>query len=201
MSLKNKKLMAKNIQLDATNATAVQNFINYVAQKEKRIDILINAQAINHCVPIENISIAQWGKVLATNLTSIFLMCKACVPHMKKQRYGKIVNISSVAARNRSPVSGVHYVASKSAILGFTRQLAFETAPFGLNVNAVCPGQTETPMLMKSMTPSQRKALAKSIPLRRIADPEEQASVILFLASDTASYMSGAVVDVNGGQI
>ena len=120
---------------------------------------------------------------------------------MKSRRYGKILNVSSVAARNRSPVSGVHYVATKAAILGFTRQLSFELASFGINVNATCPGQTLTPMLEKSMSKSQLEELAKKIPLQRIATTEDQANIILFLASDFANYLAGTIIDVNGGQI
>ena len=199
--LQKKGLQAESRRVDARREQDVNNMVRHVLKRFGRIDILVNSQAVNQCRLLENIALRDWNNVLATNITSMFLTCKACLPHMKKRRAGKIINISSVAARNRSPVSGVHYVASKAAVLGFTRQLAFEVAPFGINVNAICPGQTMTPMLLESMTPLQRRRLADSIPLRRIAEPEEQAAVIAFLASDAARYMSGAIVDVNGGQI
>ncbi len=199
--LTKKGLSAESRRVDARREQDVNDMVRRIISRFGRIDVLVNSQAINQCRALEAITLRDWRNVIETNLTSMFLTCKACLPHMKKRRTGKIINIASVAARNRSPVSGIHYVASKTAVLGFTRQLAFEVAPFGINVNAVCPGQTLTPMLLESMTPAQRKRLAGSIPLGRIADPQEQAAVIAFLASDAARYMSGAVVDVNGGQI
>jgi len=192
---------AFSIRVDATNARDLQDVFRRIIKLRGGVDILVNNLAVNQCVPIEKISLDDWNLVLATNLTSLFLSSKLCLPAMKRKRYGKIVNVSSVAARNRSLVSGVHYVCSKAGVIGFTRQLAFEAAPYGINVNAVCPGQTRTPMLVQSMTKSQIRSLEKSIPLRRVATPEEQAKVISFLASEESRYMSGAVLDVNGGQI
>lgn len=98
-------------------------------------------------------------------------------------------------------MSGIHYVTSKAAVIGFTRQLAYELAPFNINVKAICPGQTYTPMLIKNLTEESEEILKKSIPLGYIASPEQQANVILFLASDEANYMTGAIIDVNGGAI
>lgn len=199
--LKKKGFNVEDFKMDARDEKAINDMVSYVIKKYGRIDILVNSQAINQCVKIEKIALDDWENIIGTNLTSIFLSCKACVPYMKKQKYGKIINISSVAARNRSPVAGVHYVATKTAILGFSRQLAFELGPFGVNVNVLCPGQTKTPMLMNSMTAEQQKALVESVPLKRIAEPDDQANVVMFLASDESSYMTGAVLDVNGGQI
>ncbi len=113
----------------------------------------------------------------------------------------KIVNVSSIAGRNRSIVSGVHYTSSKAGIIGLTRQLAFELGPKNINVNAVCPSQTITPMLKESMSIEQLKSLAKNIPLRRVADAKEQVYPIMFLCSEESSYMTGCIVDVNGGQL
>ena len=150
---------------------------------------------------IEEIDICDWHDVMTTNVTGVFLTCKIVLPYMKQNKSGKIVNVSSIAGRHRSPVSGVHYVASKAAIIGFTRQLAFEVAPFGINANTHCPSQTLTPMLRSSMSPEQIEQLEATIPLHRLASVEEQAGTILFLCSDASSYMSGAILDVNGGQI
>ena len=199
--LRGRGFEAHNLVMDARSEQEVDVAIKKIIDREAKIDVLVNVLAINQCAKIEEIELERWNDVINTNITSIFLTCRACLPHMKRRKYGKIINVSSVAARNRSPVSGVHYVASKSAILGFTRQLSFEVGPHGINVNATCPGQTLTPMLRSSMNDSEQAALAQSIPLRRIANAEDQANAIMYLASDEASYLAGAVIDVNGGQI
>ena len=120
---------------------------------------------------------------------------------MKKQKHGKIVNISSIAGRHRSLVSGVHYVSTKAGIIGLTKQFAYELGPSNVNVNVVCPSQTMSDRLSDSMTSKEIKNLSSNIPLRRIATIDEQVGPILFLCSDLSSYMTGAVIDVNGGQI
>ena len=162
---------------------------------------VVNMAGINYCNGIEDIDTGEWDEVLAANLRAYFIVCREATRRMKNNAYGKIVNVSSIAGRHRSPVSGVHYVSSKAGIIGLTKQLAFELGPHGVNVNALCPSQTMTDMLMQSMTDEQQKALADSIPLRRLASVEEQVGPILFLCSDAAAYITGAVIDVNGGQI
>ncbi|WP_055074669.1 SDR family NAD(P)-dependent oxidoreductase [Pseudanabaena sp. 'Roaring Creek'] len=192
---------ALSISCDVSDETQVKETIATVLQKYQRIDILINNAAINQVAKIEDISLEDWNKVMATNLTSQFLCCKHIVPIMKQQRHGKIINVSSIAGNFRSKISGIHYVASKAGVIGFTRQLAYELAPFQINVNAICPSQTYTPMLAATLPPEAEQKLVDSIPLGRIASMEEQVNVILFLASQLSSYMTGAIVDVNGGQL
>ena len=119
----------------------------------------------------------------------------------ERKKYGKIINISSIAGRFRSNFAGAHYTSAKAAIIAFTRQLAYEVAGCNINVNVLCPSQTETEMLKKFLTPKSKKKLEESIPLGYIASPLQQAKVILFLASDDSSYMTGAAIDVNGGQL
>ena len=120
---------------------------------------------------------------------------------MIPNRKGKIVNVSSIAGKHRSVISGCHYVATKAGILGLTRQLAYETAKHNINVNAVCPSQTKTEMLTGTMDAEQILALEKNIPLGRIAEVEEQVGPILFLCSELSNYITGTCLDVNGGQI
>jgi len=117
------------------------------------------------------------------------------------QNGGKIVNVSSIAGRHRSLVSGIHYVSSKSGIIGLTRQIAFEVANRGINVNCVCPSQTLTDMLKESMTENELEKLTHSIPLKRLASIEDQVNPIMFLCSQESSYITGAILDVNGGQL
>ena len=114
---------------------------------------------------------------------------------------GKIVNVSSIAGRHRSLVSGVHYVSSKAGIIGLTRQIAYEVGNRGINVNCVCPSQTLTDMLKESMTETELKEFASSVPLKRLATIDDQVYPIMFLCSDEASYMTGSILDVNGGQL
>ena len=165
------------------------------------LDIAVNMAGINYFKTIEDIDADEWDDVLDVNLRAAFLICREAAKRMKKRGQGNIVNVSSIAGRHRSLVSGVHYVSSKAGIIGLTRQLAFELGPHGVNVNALCPSQTMTDMFLESMTDEQQKALADSIPLRRIATVEEQVGPIMFLCSDAASYITGATLDVNGGQV
>tara|TARA_R100001015_G_C4629786_1_gene190892 strand:+ start:585 stop:1241 length:657 start_codon:yes stop_codon:yes gene_type:complete len=163
------------------------------------VDILINNAAINYCKPIEDIHLDEWKSVIDTNLTSYFYIIKKCIPLMK--RGSKIVNVSSIAGRNKSLVSGVHYTSSKAGIIGLTRQLSQELGPRGININCVCPSQTLTPMLERSMSLEELANLESKIPLRRVAEVDEVVKPILFLCSEDASYIHGACIDINGGQL
>ena len=173
--------------------------INKIFDNLDKVDILINNAAINYCKPIEEISLNEWNSVIDTNLTSYFYIIKKCLPLMSEG--SKIVNVSSIAGRSKSLVSGVHYTSSKAGLIGLTRQLAQELGPKGININCVCPSQTLTPMLERSMTNEQLNKLESNIPLRRVAQVSEVVKPILFLCSDDASYIHGACLDVNGGQL
>ncbi len=163
------------------------------------IDILINVAATNLCEKIEVIDVNEWDRVLDTNLKSYFLAIKHASKIMKKNKGGKIVNVSSIAGRNRSIVSGVHYTASKYGIVGLTKQVSQELAEYNINVNCTCPSQTMTDMLKKSMNKEAIDRLTAQIPAKRIASVFDQAMPVLFLCSDAASYMHGSIIDVNGG--
>ena len=113
----------------------------------------------------------------------------------------RIVNFSSIAGRNRSLVSGLHYTSSKAGIIGFTRQLAYELGPRNINVNCVCPSQTKTKMLLESMSKEEQEKLSENIPLNRLASIEDQVGPVVFLCSELSNYINGAVIDVNGGQL
>jgi 3-oxoacyl-[acyl-carrier protein] reductase len=163
------------------------------------VDILVNAAAINFCKTTENINVDEWNNVFNVNLRGAWYFTKKALERMPEG--GRIVNVSSIAGRHRSLVSGTHYTSSKAGLIGLTKQLAFEVAPRNINVNAVCPSQTKTEMLRQSMSEKQIASLAENIPLKRVAEIEEQVNPILFLCSQEASYITGAVLDVNGGQI
>ena len=162
---------------------------------------MVNAAAINYCKPSSEIDSDEWDEVLEVNLRSYFLTSKLSIEKMMSSGGGKIVNISSIAGRNKSIVSGVHYTSSKSAIIGMTRQLASEVSQYGIHVNVVCPSQTMTDMLLRSMSQEERESLASNIPIKRLASTKDQSQPVLFLCSEGASYITGAVLDINGGQL
>lgn len=198
------KIISKNI-ISYQNDVSSEDFVKYlcddIEKKYGKIDIMVHCAAMNKSEKIWNISYKEWNEILNVNIGSVFLVSKYTTEIMKKKQYGKIVLVSSIAGRLRSPTAGIHYTASKAAVIGFTRQLAFELAPYKINVNCVCPGQTLTPMLEQYLTPEVKKIIEEKIPLGYIASPEQQAEVIKFLASDDSNYMTGAIVDVNGGQL
>ena len=182
------------------NQVVVEMF-ERVKDKLGGIDILVNSAGISKPVKVEDISIDEWRYIIDNNLTNSFLTCKHVLKYMKEKKYGKIINVSSIAGRFRSKLAGVHYSCAKSAIITLTRQLAAEYGRYGINVNAICPGQTKTEMLEPFLVGNAENVIKDSIPLGYIASAEQQADVILFLASDQSNYMTGAIVDVNGGQL
>ena len=188
-----------HIEVDLKSSKSINDaFINYDLF-EKKVDILINVAGINYCKKHDQITDFEFDEVLNVNLKSFFITCKESISRM--ERGAKIVNVSSIAGRNKSIVSGVHYTSSKAAVIGLTRQLSFEIGPSGININCVCPSQTETDMLMESMSPDERKTLASQIPLRRLASVEDIVNPIYFLCTNQSNYIHGACIDINGGQL
>jgi NAD(P)-dependent dehydrogenase (short-subunit alcohol dehydrogenase family) len=191
---------AMHLPCDITDEKQVAGVFKTL-EDEGGLDFMINSAAINYALKIEDVPFDQWREVMNVNLDAAFLLCKHSLALMKPRGFGRIVNVSSIAGRHRSVVSGVHYVSSKAGMIGLTKQLAFEAAPFKITVNAVAPSQTMTDMLKDSMTDEQVKNLEANIPLGRIAEVREQVGPILFLLTDAAAYMTGTFLDVNGGQI
>ena len=165
------------------------------------IDIFVNNAGIATCDDILDTSLKDWENVIRTNLTGTFLCCKHVLGHMKKRRYGKVINISSIAGRFRSMTASVAYTCSKYGVVGLTRQLALHYAKHNINVNCVCPSQTETPMLLENVSQKDIAALVKSIPAGRLAQPLDIAETVVFLSPDAASYINGTALDINGGQL
>lgn len=187
----------ENITCDISDS----QMLSRVLASVDNIDILINVAGTNLCEPISEIDGKEWDRVLDTNLKSFYTSIKYAAKLMKPKGRGKIVNVSSIAGRSKSIVSGVHYTASKYGIIGLTKQVAQELGPFGINVNCTCPSQTMTDMLASSMSKKQIVDLESKIPVRKISSVTEQALPILFLCTDAASYIHGAAIDINGGQL
>jgi NAD(P)-dependent dehydrogenase (short-subunit alcohol dehydrogenase family) len=163
------------------------------------IGALANIAGITSPVPFLETDLALWNKVMAVNATGTYLVTKSFLPAMIEAGWGRIVNMSSVSAQRGGGVFGrVPYSAAKAAILGFTKALAREIAPTGVTVNAIAPGAVDTNIRVGS-TDEQEAAIARDIPLGRTATTDEIASVITWLASDGASYLTGTTVDINGG--
>jgi len=191
------------VPCDLVQSEQVDSMISRVVTECGRLDILINNAGMGTpLVPVEDISPDVWDDILAINLKSAFLCIRAAAPIMKRQGYGRIVNVSSFAGRNYSPYLGSPYSAAKAGLLGFTRHMAAELGPYGICVNAVAPTLVMTKRakaVWDSHTEEKRQAIISGIPLRRLAKIEEVASAIAFLASDDASFVNGVCLDVNGG--
>ena len=186
---------------DATVAAQVRAAVEAVLARWGRVDILVNnAGGFAVMRDFEDMSEAEWDAILRSNLTSAFLMCQAVLPAMKRQQSGRIVNLASVVARGGAVRVPAHYAAAKAGVIALTRMLALEIAEVGITVNAVAPGTTATDRVLAARTSQETARVAAAIPLRRLGTPAEIADAILYLASDAASFVTGAVLDVNGGQ-
>jgi 3-oxoacyl-[acyl-carrier protein] reductase len=189
------------LETDVTSETAVHAAVESVLSRWGRVDVLVNnAGGFAVMRTFEETSEAEWDAILRSNLTSAFLVSKAVLPVMKRQRSGRIVNLASVVARGGAVRVPAHYAAAKAGVIALTRMLALEVADLGITVNAVAPGTTATDRVLAARTPEETARVTAAIPLRRLGQPAEIAEAILFLASDAAGFITGAVLDVNGGQ-
>lgn len=177
------------------NYNEVNTAISLIASKYGHIDIIINNAGMSASKPIEQTSIEEYNSLINVNLNGVYYMCKAATPYLKKSK-GVILNTSSVVSIC-GQTSGVEYPTSKFAVNGLTLSLARELAPFGIRVNAVAPGITNTDMV-SSLPKEMIDPLIKSIPLGRMGEPRDIANAFLFLASDMASYITGEVLSVDG---
>ncbi len=166
-----------------------------------RIDILINNAALPLTTRFERITAEEWRAAMEVNLTAPFLLIQAVLPTMKAQGYGRIVNVSSTAGRMVSTLGGAHYTTSKTGLLGLTRAAAKELGPYGITVNAVCPGMIDTELTRESAPSALLDRLAQSYPVPRLGTALEVADLICFAASESAAYITGASLDINGGDL
>lgn len=163
------------------------------------VDILINnAGIVSYKNAVGAVSVEEWNKVLDVNLRGAFLVCREFMEDMKQRRGGKIINFTSLAARVGAIEVGIHYAASKAGLIGLTRTLAKEGGPYGINVNAVAPGIIATEPVKRQIAGREDDYIS-SIPLRRLGEPKDVANVVLFLSSSLSDYVTGIVLDINGG--
>lgn len=184
-------------QCDVRNKEAVDAVVEQVIEKWDKLDILVNNAGIIKDGLLATMSSEQWQDVIDTNLTSVFNFCQAATRPMMSARYGRIINMSSVASEVSNPGQS-NYAASKGGIEGFTKCVATELARRGVTVNAVAPGFIETDMT-EAVVNAAGDQIKKSIPARRLGQPDDIAQAVVFFASDDASYVTGQVLRVDGG--
>ena len=189
-----------SISCDITKSPEVQAMVSQVKKAFGRIDILVNNAGIIRRGTIETVTEEDWDRVIAVNLKGTFNCCKATFETMKQQRYGKIVSISSISGKLGDITSAPGYGPSKAGIDALSKTLAKQLAPYGINVNVVSPHAIETEMSAQ-WSEERRKEIIASIPLGRLGKPEDVAEAVLFLASDEASFITGEILDVNGGAL
>jgi NAD(P)-dependent dehydrogenase (short-subunit alcohol dehydrogenase family) len=189
------------VQADVSRSADVRRMVEAALGHFGTFDVLACIAGVLRSSRVEDITEDEWRFVLDVNLTGVFLCAQAVLPVMKEKRSGKIIVMASMAGRATSTLGGAHYTASKAGVLGLARHLARETAPFGINVNAINPGIIDTPMAYAHTPPEQLERVIDSIPFKRMGTPEEVADLIVFLASDRSAYITGAGIDIHGGEI
>lgn len=183
---------------DITDEAAVRTMVSDIVARYSRIDVLVNNAGIAQKLTVADMTIADIQRVFYVNVFALIVLTREVCEVMKKQNYGRIVHLSSVAGKRGGGIfGGPHYSASKAAILAFSKNLAREVSKYGITSNAVCPGLINTD-IWKSMSPEQAQRVIESIPIGRPGEPEEVSAAILFLASKEASYITGEEIDING---
>ena len=193
---------AASVKADLARKDEACQLVEDTLKRFGTVDVLVNnAGALIKRAPLEEMDESLWDQVMNVNLKSIYLVTQAVIPIMKKNRYGKIINLTSIAARLGGGVGAGHYSAAKGGILTLSKNMAKELAPFGIHVNAISPGIIDTRFHERFTSPEIFNKFLESVVLKRAGTAEEVAWPILFLASDYASYIVGETIEVNGGQL
>lgn len=189
---------------DITDHAAMRGLKDEVERRWGPVSILVNNAAISpkqangYSAGIIEITQTEWNTVFQVNLTAALVLCQEFLPGMRRQGWGRIINITSLAGRTKSISAGASYMASKSGLIGLTRAIAAEMGPFGITANCVAPGRIVTEMSMTAGAEANAK-IAEQVPVRRLGRSEEVAEAVVYLAGERAGYVNGAVIDINGG--
>jgi NAD(P)-dependent dehydrogenase (short-subunit alcohol dehydrogenase family) len=186
---------------DIADGETVRATVAQTLARFGRLDILVNNAAAAYSTRFEQISEAEWRRAVDVNLTAAFLCIQAALPPMKANGYGRVVNLSSTAGKSVSTLGGAHYTSSKAGLLGLTRAAAKELGPHGITVNAVCPGLIDTELTREHATAAELAVHARGFPIQRLGTAAEVAELICFLAGEHAGYITGAAIDINGGDL
>ncbi len=187
------------VAVDLGDATALRAVMKDVANRFEVIDILVNNAGVLSPHKLGATTLDDWHRLMAVNLDAALLLTQAVVPAMKENRWGRLINISSYAWKSGGLTAGTAYSVSKSALVGLTYSSARELAPFGVTANAVAPAYVVSPMIMEQLSEEDRQRQLAAIPVGRFCQPEEVAHTVRFLASPLSGFMTGTVVDMNGG--
>lgn len=188
------------IRVDVADAVSVASAFEAITAERGGVDVLVTSAAVGFPEPFRDMSVESWDRVFGINVTGTMLCIRAVLPGMIARKAGSIVVLSSIAGRTKSVSNGAHYTVSKYGLIGLTRHLAAELAGTGVRINCVAPGPTNSPILTASTSQDDIDAIIARTPLHRIAEPEDVANVIAFVADDRrARQIHGAVLDVNGG--
>ena len=187
------------LRMDIGDPAQVAAGCQRAAREFGPVDILVNNAGILSNNKLLATTIEEWRRVLAVNLDGAFLLSQQVLPHLKEQRWGRIINIASFAWKSGGLTSGTAYSASKAGLVGLTFTIAKETAALGITVNGIAPTYVMTPMVTEQLTEEQRQAQLAAIPVHRFCEPEEVAHTVRFLSSPLAGFITGEIIDMNGG--
>jgi NAD(P)-dependent dehydrogenase (short-subunit alcohol dehydrogenase family) len=198
-----KGVRVKALAADVTRRRDVEKLFADANDFLGKIDILVTCAGGYHAyAKFEEITEDEWDRVIEVNLKSVYLCCKAVIPYMKSGGWGRIINLGSLAGRTTSAgTSPAHYASAKAAVSMLTQYIAKDLGPSGITANTVAPGTTLTERVKKLLTPEKKELFTKASPLGYLAEPEDIAGIITFLASEESRYMTGTTIDVNGGRV
>jgi 3-oxoacyl-[acyl-carrier protein] reductase len=187
------------LKLDVSDAAAVRSAAEVVRERFGGVDMLVNNAGILSNNKLADTTPEEWRRLLAVNLDGPYLLCREWVPGMRERRFGRIVNICSLAMKTGGLTAGTAYTTSKGALGALTFSLARELAPHGITVNGLAPAYVKSRMITEQLTEEQRQELLRGIPVRRFCEPEEVAFAVSFLCSELSGFITGEIIDMNGG--
>jgi 3-oxoacyl-[acyl-carrier protein] reductase len=189
------------VAADVASRAEIRDAVAAVSAQLGAPTLLVNAAGVLFPTRFDDITDEEWDLTFAVSAKGSFLCAQACLPGMREAGFGRVVNFSSTAGKSVSTVGGAHYTAAKAAVLGLTRALAAEVAGAGITVNAVCPGLFDTAMVRATTGEEDRARYARGFPVGRLGRPEEVAALVAFLCGTDAGYITGAALDINGGDL